>query len=148
VSLPTAEIETAFITRYRNDATLQGLLTGAVAPLYNIFDQGGVPTNQPFPYVVIFPITSQSGEALSFGTDAVDVFMQVSVCTQVGTSAGFAQARTIAKQIYKLTHQKALDLSGSGFNQYLLLFENEQERPPTDGITQQIIHRYRCNTQG
>jgi hypothetical protein len=148
MALPTAEIEVAFIARYRNDATLQGLLTGAVAPLYNIFDQGGVPTNQAFPYVVVFPIMSQIGEDIAFGTDAVDVFMQVSMFTQVGASAGFAQARAIAKQVYKLTDQKALDLSSSGFNQYLLLFENEQERPPTDGITQQIIHRYRCNTQG
>ena len=145
MSLPTGAIQTGFITRYRADTPLQGLLTGATAPEWSIYDQNGVPTNRAFPYVVLFPITSQSGTVLSFGTDAVDTFVQISVFTQAG---GFAQARAIMKRIYDITHEKALDLSASSFNQFFLLFDNEQESPESDGITQQIAHRYQLMTQG
>jgi hypothetical protein len=131
--------------RYRADTTLQGLLTGAAAPTWNIFDQGGVPTNQPFPYVVVFPVTSQSGTVLSFGTDAVDTYMQISIFTQAG---GFAKVRTIAARIYTLTHQQALNLSGGGFNQFFVLFDNEQEIPESDGIMQHIALRFKLMTQG
>ncbi len=148
MSLPTGAIQTAFIARFRGDTTLQGLLTGSTTPTWNVFDGSGVPVSQSFPYVVVFPITSQSGQDLSFGTDAVDTFVQVSVFTQVGASGGFSQARSIAKRIYDITQEKALDLSSSGFNQYLLLFDNEQEVPQGDGITQLIAHRYKLQTQG
>lgn len=145
MGLPTAAIQTGLITRYRADVPLQGLLVGATAPTWSVFDQGGVPTNQPFPYVVLFPITSQSGEDLSFGTDAVDSFVQVSTFTQAG---GIAKARAIAKRIYDITQERALDLSASGFSQYFILFDNEQEIPESDGITQHIAHRYKLMTQG
>lgn len=148
MALPTGAIQAAFIARLRGDTTLQGLLTGSTSPTWNIFDSGGVPVGQSFPYVVVFPILSQSGEALSFGTDAVDSFVQTSVFTQVGASGGFSQARGIAARIYILTHENALDLSSSGFNQYLLLFDNEQEIPQADGITQMIATRWRLQTQG
>lgn len=148
MALPTGAIQTAFIARLRGDAPLQGLLAGSTTPTWNIFDSGGVPVGQSFPYVVVFPILSQSGEDLSFGTDAVDSFVQISVFTQVGASGGFSQARGIAKKIYDIVHEKALDLSSSGFNQYLLLLDNEQEVPQSDGITQLIAHRYKLQTQG
>lgn len=145
MGLPTAAIEAGFITRYRADTTLQGLLVGSTSPTWNIFDAGGVLTNQAFPYVVVYPITSQSGTALAFGTDAVDSFVQVSIFTQAG---GLSKARAIAKQIYALTHQKALDLSASGFNQFYVMFDNEQEMEESDGITQQIVLRFHLMTQG
>lgn len=148
MSLPTGAIQTAFIARLRGDTTLQSLLVGSTAPTWNIFDSGGVPVGQPFPYIVLFPILSQSGEDLSFGTDAVDTFVQSSVFTQVGASGGFSQARGIAKRIYDITHEKELDLSSSGFLQYLLLFDNEQEIPQADGITQLIATRWKLQTQG
>ena len=148
MSIPTGAIQTAFIARLRGDAALQGLLVGSTTPTWNIFDANGVPVGQSFPYVVVFPILSQSGEDLSFGTDAVDSFVQISVFTQVGASGGFSQARGIAKRVYDIVQEKALDLSSSGFNQYLLLFDNEQEIPQSDGITQLIAHRYKLQTQG
>lgn len=148
MALPTGAIQTAFIARLRGDVTLQGLLVGSTTPTWNIFDSGGVPVGQSFPYAVVFPILSQSGEDLSFGTDAVDTFVQTSVFTQVGASGGFSQARGIAARIYTLMHEKALDLSSSGFNQYLLLFDNEQEIPQSDGITQMIATRWKLQTQG
>jgi len=148
MTLPTGAIQTAFIARLRGDVTLQSLLVGSTAPTWSIFDSGGVPVGQPFPYVVLFPILSQSGEALSFGTDAVDSFVQTSVFTQVGASGGFSQARGIAARIYALMNENALDLSLSGFNQYLLLFDNEQEVPQADGITQMIATRWKLQTQG
>lgn len=144
MGLPTGEIQTALIARYRGDTTLQGLLTGAVSPTWNIFDQGGVPTNQPFPYIVVFPIISQVGTALAFGSDSVDTFIQISIFTQAG---GFSMARGIAKQVYKLTNQKELTLA-NGFNNFFVLFDNETETPQADGITQQIVHKYMLKTQG
>lgn len=148
MSLPTPDIQAGFIARYRGDTPLQGLLTGSVAPMWGVFDENGAPTNQPFPYVLVFPITSQSGTARTMGMDAVDTYMQISIVTQTGASGGFAQARAIAKQIYKITHMKALDLSANGFNQFFLLFDDEQEMPQSDGITQMIVHRYKLMTQG
>jgi hypothetical protein len=148
MSLPTAEIQSGFMTRYRADATLQGLLVGSVAPTWNIFDADGVPTAQPFPYVVVQPITSNLGTAFTMGMDGVDTYVQVSVLTQTGATGGFGQARAIAKQIYKLTHPHPLDLSASGFSQFLLLFDDEQELPQGDGLSQMITHRYKLMTQG
>lgn len=145
MSLPTAAIQTAAITRYRADTPLQGLLVGSVSPTWSIYDQMGVPTNTVFPYLVVFPITSQIGAAIAFGLDSVDTYIQVSAYTQAG---GFAQARAIIKRIYDITHEKAFDLSGSGFNQFSLMFDNEQEQPQQDGITQAIHHRYKLMTQG
>jgi hypothetical protein len=145
MSLPTAAIQTAFLARYRADAALQGLLAGSAAPTWNIFDEGGVPTNQAFPYVVVCPVTNQSGTALVMGLDGVDSFVQISIFTQHG---GFAQARAIAKRIYDLTQTKPLDLSASSFSQFFLLFDNEQEMQQQDGLTQHIAHRYQLMTQG
>lgn len=142
MSYPAPSIQTAIIARLRGDATLQGLLGGS-GPTWNVFDADGVPGDYPCPYVATFPITSQSGEDLSFGTDAVDIFQQVSVFTQ---SKGFAQARTIAKQVYALLHEKALDLLADGFNQYLIIFDQDQELP--DGIYQHIPMRFALKTQG
>lgn len=148
MALPTAEIQSGFISRYRNDAPLQGLLVGSTAPTWNIFDATGVPTGQSFPYVVVQPITSQSGTAMVMGRDGVDTYMQVSVVTQTGATGGFAQARAIAKQIYFQTHLKPLDLSEDGFSQFFLQFDNEQEMGQQDGISQMIVHRYKLMTQG
>ena len=145
MALPDGEIQAGLIARYRADAPLQGLLVGATAPEWSIYDQDGVPTGKVFPYVMLFPITSQLGTALAFGTDAVDTSMQVGVFTQAG---GFAQARAIVKQIYKITQGKPLDLSADGFNQFFLLFDDKQELPQEDGITQHIAVRWKLMTQG
>lgn len=143
MGLPTGEIQTAVIAKLRGDATLQGLLTGAVTPYWSIFDEGGVPTNQAFPYVATFPIMTQSGTALTMATDATDVFLQISVYTQAG---GFKSARAIAKQVYTLINRQSLTLAG-GFTNFFTLFENEQELA-MEGVTQGVVHRYKLMTQG
>lgn len=148
MALPTTAIQTALLLRYRNDTTLQGLLTGATSPLWSIFDEGGVPTNRAFPYITVYPITEQSGTGLVMGLDGVDSFVQISTFTQTGASGGFAQARGIAAQAYKLLQTKPLDLSASGFSQFFLLFENKQELMGQDGITQQIVQRFHLMSQG
>lgn len=148
MTLPTPDIITAALTRYRADTTLQGLLVGSSAPLWSIFDEEGVPVNRPFPYVTVFPITSTSGTGLVMGLDGVDTWLQLAVYTQTGASGGFAQARGIMKQLYSLTQPKPFDLSGSGLSNFFCMFENEQETPQQDGITQQIVHRYKLMTQG
>jgi len=75
----------------------------------------------------------------------VDTYIQVSAITQAG---GIAKARAIAARIYSLTHEHALDLSASGFSQYFILFDNEQEVQEADGITQQVVLRFHLMTQG
>jgi hypothetical protein len=144
MGLATGAVQEAFISRYRADTPLQGLIAGSAAPTWNIFDQGAVPVGQTFPYVEVFPITTQIGTALSMGQDANDVFMQMSVYTRYG---GMKQARDIAKQIYDLTHQYKFSLS-DGFGNALTLFENEQELELQDRITQQITHRYKLMVSG
>lgn len=148
MGLPTAAIQTALIARYRGDVTLQNLLGNPTNPPGAIFDAEGVPTSQVFPYVVVYPISSQQGTAIAMGLDSVDTYVQVSTLTQTGASGGFGQARGIAAQIYELTQTKPLNLTASGFQQFFLMFDNEQELPGQDGITQQIVHRYHLKTQG
>lgn len=145
---PTATLQTSLVARYRSDPVLQSLMTGASAPEYNIFDQGGggvlVAT---FPYVLLHPIQTQSGATMAFGTDAVDSFVQVSVFTK---TQGFAQARTIAARIYALTHGLlAAPLSLPGFATVLMLFDNRQELEEiSDGLIQQVVDRYKFFVQG
>jgi hypothetical protein len=146
MGLPTAEIQAALITRYRGDSTLQGLLGGSANPPGAVFDMGAVSTNTTFPYVAVFPITSQLGTAKTLALDAVDTWVQVSIYTQ--QAQGFMQARGLAKRIYWLTNEQAVDLSASGFSNFFALFENEQQKEEDDGLTQQIVHRYKFMTQG
>lgn len=147
MGLPTIAIQTAALTRYRADATLRGYLAGS-SPLYNIFDENGAPTNTPFPYIVIYPISGTSGTALSFALDAVDSVFQVSVYTQQGASGGLAKARFISKRVYDITHKIPFDLSASGFTNFFLLFQSEDVPESRDGITQQIDVKFKLMTQG
>lgn len=141
---PVDAIQTAIIARLRGSTTLQGLLVGSTAPEWGVYDADAVPVGKTCPYVVTFPITSQSGEDLSFGGDAVDTWQQISIFTK---SKGYAQARAIAKCVYGLfMPNKTLDLSSSGFNQYSLFYDNEQALP--DGVEQHIAQRYALKTEG
>jgi hypothetical protein len=151
MAMPNGAIMTAMIARYRADTTLKGLLGNPTTPPGNIFDGGGgVPPNQAFPYVAVYIPTSTSGTTLAMGQDAVDSYVQVSAFTQPGATGGLKQARIIIARIYDLTQPPApsLNLSASGFANFFLLFENEQEVPPTqDGITPSVVHRYKLMTQ-
>ncbi|HEV2583780.1 MAG TPA: DUF3168 domain-containing protein [Ktedonobacteraceae bacterium] len=151
MALPNGAIMNALITRYRADTALATLLGNPTNPPGAIFDGGGgVPTNQPFPYIAVYIPTSQSGTTLAMDQDAVDSYVQVSVFTQPGAGGGMKQARDIIERVYALTQPPAppLDLSASGFAQFFLLFENEQEVPPNqDGLTPMIAHRYHLMTQ-
>src|SRR5216684_3177445 len=101
MALPTGEIEAAIISRLRGDSTLQTLLGAPVNPPGSVFDAGGLATNQPFPYIGVFPVTSTRGTAKSFGMDSVDSIMQVSIFTNVGApGAGFKAAGEIAIRVY------------------------------------------------
>lgn len=140
MGLPTAEIEAAAIARYRGDSTLTAELASTTA----VYDEGAVLTGQAFPYITVSTITSQTGTALVFGTDAVDTWLQVAVYTQ---TRGFATARQIAKRVYQLTQQQSLSLA-DGFTNFFILFEHEQERQQPDGLSQQITHRYKLMAQG
>jgi hypothetical protein len=145
---PTGAVQVALIAKYRNDAPLQGLMTGASAPEWNIFDKGGSGQIVPvFPYVYVHPITSQIGTALALGTDAMDLFVQVDAYTKY---QGFSQARAIASRLYQLTHGPiAGALSLSGFVNVSTLFDNRQElEEEEDGDIQHIADRYKILTQG
>lgn len=147
MGLPTIAIQQAAISRYRADTTLQGLLAGST-PLWNIFDENGAPTNTPFPYLVIYPISDTRGTALTYGLDAVDSIFQVSIYTQQGASGGLSKARQIAKRVYDTTHKKPFDLSASGFTNFFLLFQSDAVPPSPDGITQEIAMKFQLMTQG
>lgn len=147
MGLPTIAIQTAAITRYRADTTLRGLLAGS-SPIWNVFDEDGAPTNTPFPYIVMHAPSSKRGTAFSLTTDAVDSIFQIWIYTQQGASGGFAKARQIEKRIYDTTQKIPFDLSASGFSNFFLLFQDSQEAPPSDGITQQIIMQFQLMTQG
>lgn len=146
----SAVSQAALIARYRGDATLQGLMTGAVTPEWNIFDQGGAGLITPvFPYIFVHPITMAPGTVLAMGQDANDVFMQVSVFTN---DEGFAQARVIANRVYVLTDGKTgaapFTLSG-GFSNVWAVFENRNElEEVTDRLIQHIADRYKLWNQG
>lgn len=145
---PIAAIQTALIAKYRGDAPLQGLMTGGSSPEWNIYDQGGAGEITPaFPYVYVHPITSQTGTASTLDSDAMDVFVQVSVFTK---ALGFAQARAIASRIYALTHRPTPgSLFISGFTNVQTMFNNRQELEEiTDGTIQHIADRYKILTQG
>jgi hypothetical protein len=147
---PESVVQAATIARYRGDSTLQALMVGGSTPKWNIFDQGGRGEDDPviFPCIFLHPITGQPGRALAFGTDAMDLYVQVSIFTQ---SKGFQQARAIAKQVYTLTHGRvASDFTLTGFSSLATLFDNRQEQEKTESgvLTQQIVDRYKWIIQG
>lgn len=140
--------QAAFIAKYRNDATLQGLMAPAVSPEWNVFDQGGSGQITPsFPYVYVHPITMALGSLLVLGSDANDIYMQVNVYTK---AQGFDQARQIIARLYQLTHGPVAGqfTLSSGAN-VLTLFDGRQELEETqDGLIQHIADRYKLLNQG
>lgn len=144
MGFPVGEIQTALIAAYRGDTTLQGLLGNPANPPGNVFDADGIPTNLPVKYIVVQPVNSQKGAAFAMGTDAVDVFMQVSIFTQAN---GYATARAIAKRIYQLTDQVKFSLA-NGFINIMTLFEHGREMDQPDGITQGLIQEFKLWNQG
>jgi|SRR5579862_685075 len=139
MGLPTGEMQVAVISTLRGDTSLQTLL-GATGSPWGIFDADGVPTNQPFPYVVISMIMARLGTAFAMDYDATDVWIQASVFTQAG---GFKIARGIAKQIDRDVQQSSLALA-NGFTNFGTLRELYQEITEADGLTQHIAIRYRA----
>jgi len=144
MGLPLVEVQTAMIALYRGDSTLQGLLGNPINPPAGVYDSGAVQTGRAFPYVVVTIPTTQLGTLMTMALDGADLYPHVSVFTQAG---GFAQARGIAEQIYKLTHRTMLSLA-NGFSNVLTLFDNGQEMISGEESVQQITHRYKLMTQG
>lgn len=141
--------QTALIQRYRGDATLQGLMTGATAPEWNIFDQGGNDSITPvFPSIFAHPITMAMGSLLVMGADGSDLYMLVNTYTK---TEGFNLARQIASRLYNITHdpQSKNPLVLSSGVSALILFENRQELEEVqDGLVQHIADRYKLLLQG
>jgi hypothetical protein len=145
---PSIAVQTALITKYRADTTLQALMTSGNTPEWSIYEQGGSGAIvSVFPSVFVHPITSQLGSTFAFGKDAMDLYVQVSVFTRF---LGFAQARAIIARIYTLTHGPiAGQLTLSGFSNVLTLFDNRQElEETTDVLVQHIADRYKIVVQG
>lgn len=144
MGLPVGEVQTAAIARLRGDTVLQGLLVGAVTPRWSIFDTGGVPTGQAFPYIVVSIITAKLGTALAMGTDATDIYLQTSTFDY---NAGFARSRGIAKQVHADMEAQPLTLTG-GFLNFFILLDNYQEIMQKDGLTSQVVQRWHLMTTG
>ena len=148
---PSRPIQREAVARLRGDAPLATLLGSPTNPPGAIFDNGGAATNSPYPLIIVWPILSESGTALSMGTDAVDVYVQISVWTQSGgVDAGFDEAEQIAARIYGLFQPPAdpLDLSGYGFTNFFLLFQNQIPGEQDDGQTQKIDMRFKLMNVG
>lgn len=143
MALPQSEMITALVTAYRADTALQGLITGASSPSWNIYD--AVPTNQAFPYVVLNDITSTVGAALTmpYGK-ANDLLVQIDVFSRY---PGFQEAQKIASRIDDLTNEQSFPLSG-GFVNYMTLINNTMQMVEPDGLTRRIMLRYKFYTVG
>jgi hypothetical protein len=143
MGLPQAEMITALLATYKADTTLQGLMTGASAPDWNIFD--AVPTNTPFPYVVLNTITGSPGTALTLGYGkAKDLLVQIDIFSRY---AGFKEAQAIASRIDDLTDEQPFTLSG-GFVNYMTLLNNTVQTVEPDGLTRRVMLRYKFLVQG
>ena len=145
-------VQSAFITRYRADATLQGLIgadnPAIGGPTWNIFDVGGSgKTTEVFPYVYAHPITAALGGAFSMGTDAQDVFMQVDVFTAV---LGFYQASALGARVYDLTHMPAgatpFTLTGPLKNWWTVCELRAELEEQTDVNVQHVVYRFKVCT--
>ncbi len=140
-----AATQTAVIARLRGDATLQGLMTGASVPEWNIFDKmGGGQTVDTFPSIYVHPITVASGTVLSMGNDANDVYMQVDVFTSF---EGFEQARAIDDRVYDLVDMRsgATALTLSGFtNTWTKSCSKHELEEVTDTPVQHIARQFQC----
>jgi hypothetical protein len=149
VSDAAGAVQTAVITKYRGDATLQGLMAPGATPEWNIFDAGGSGQITPsFPYVIVHPGIVQLGTVFGMGVDGQDIYLQVSVFTQ---DEGFTQARAIASRIYALTHGPLagpFTLTG-GFTNVGTWFNQRLELEHVDAkLVQQIADKYKMMVQG
>lgn len=140
--------QAAFIAKYRGDTALQGLMIGASAPEWNIFDKGGAGIISPvFPYVYVHPITMTTGSTLTMGTDGNDIYMQVDVFT---AQQGFDEARQIIARIYALTHGPVAGqfTLSTGVNVSTLFEHRDEVEETTDQLVQHIADRYKLMNQG
>ena len=142
-------IQIALIALYRSDITLRGLMSPATGPDWGIYDQGGNGRSVPlFPLLVVRPIFARTGSVISFGKDAIDVFVQVDTFTN---EIGYAHARTIAGRAYNLLEGPVagpLAIAG-GFINCLTLLDNHQELEEVHGtLVQHIADRYKLWVQG
>jgi Protein of unknown function (DUF3168) len=141
MALPQTELVTAMMTKYRADATLRGLIVGASAPEWGIFDS--VPTNEVFPYAVVNDISAVIGTALTFDYNAHDLLVQIDVYSQY---QGFNEARAIASRIDTLTNRQSFAMTD--FNNFFTLFNNSFQKVEPDGITRRVMLEYKYMTQG
>jgi hypothetical protein len=144
MGLPVGEVQSAAISLLRADTTLRGLLIGSVTPTWSVYDADGVPTLKAFPYVVLNIVTGKLGTLLVFGTDAVDVYLQVSTFDQ---NFGYKRSRGIAKQVHADLEWLPLTLAG-GFTNVYLAVDNYNEIMEKDGLTSHIAQRFKLMVSG
>lgn len=137
--------QAAFIARLRGDSTLQGLMTGASSPEWNIFDKGGGgQTVDTFPSIYVHPITVSTGTVLAAGQDANDVYVQVDVFTAF---EGFEQARAIDDRVYDLFDMRgtASALTLTGFtNTWTKSYSKHELEEVSDTLVQHIARQFQC----
>ena len=140
---PLFQIQTAIVTLFRGDATMQAAMTGAIAPTYNILDN--VPVNTVFPYLYVADMVGRTGSALALNKQkATDVMLTLHIFSQY---SGFKEIDTIIDAIDNLINEKPLTLSG-GFTNFFLLFDNYIPIVEKDGLTRHGALRYRMMNQG
>ncbi len=130
-SLP--ELQRAIYGVLSNDTTLGALVTG-------VFDWGGVPESQAYPYVTIGDATE-----VPFNTLGKRGY-QTTVTLHIWSRAlGFAEVYSILARLNTLLDQEPLSLQTQ--THIFTMLDNTQTLDDPDGLTHHVAVRYRCLTQ-
>ena len=136
MALPTLELQQTIWQTLSGDATLGTLVTGVFAP-------GGVPQNQPLPYVVAVHTSSGTTDD-TFDVQGVIPTVQVDVFTQ---EFGQAQVTQILSVCDGLLHRKPLVVAGYSL---VYIYRQMYSVLPDAGVDdrQHGVLRYRVFIQG
>src|SRR5438128_760362 len=128
---PFAAIQVAVIAACRGNAAVQSVMTGAVAPTWNILDN--VPANEFFPYIYVGDMQGRIGTALSLGPNgkATDVLLTMHIFSQY---QGWKEAEAILSAVDDVLNEQSLVLTG-GFTNFFCLFDNYIPLVEMDGLT-------------
>ena len=106
-----------------------------------VFDQ--VPDNKPGEYVVIGDDT-----AVEWDTDdaagkscTVTIYTYATNTGQPSTATGYKSAKALAESVYNALHLQAITVTG--WRALKLVFEFEQAQRSPDGISRQVVQRFR-----
>lgn len=128
------ELETAIQTKLLADSTLMAIVTG-------IFDEGAVPTNQAYPYIVLGDDTEAPMNA--FGTRGYDATLTLHIWDNL---PGFKRCKQILANMNRILDQQPLTLATQKHVYTLYNFSQTLNDPGLDDIRHMPV-RYITFTQ-